>query len=336
LMNIPLGIAAAFVLVVYLHENVDKRERSLDWGGAALLTAGVGALLVASDRPRMADRVIAGAAAVVLLAAFAAVERRAKEPVLSFALFSRPVLAVSSAVGALIGGSMFGILTFVPLYVQALLHGTPTQAGSAITPMIVGWPVASTIAGRLIPRFGFRLFIWLGLAITLVSGLVLALFGAHDSLWALRWTTLAFGVGMGLANTAVVICVQTSVKFHERGVATASTMFFRTIGGALAVGVGGGVINAALAKDPTIPAEATSRILAHGGIADMDPAMLARLAGLLGGALEAVFWIVGGMGVAAFLVSLGFPRTTAEPAPSVDVAVPGRQAPTEPGAGPRT
>jgi hypothetical protein len=143
---------------------------------------------------------------------------------------------------------------------------------------------------------------------------------------------------MGLANTAVVICVQTSVKWHERGVATASTMFFRTIGGALAVGVGGGVINAALAKDPTIPADATRRILAHGGVADMDPAVLAKLAGVLGGALEAVFWIVGGMGVAAFLVSLGFPKAIPEPAPSADVAVPGSNdgAPgrrTKPGAG---
>ena len=49
--------------------------------------------------------------------------------------------------------------------------------------------------------------------------------------------TLVFGVGMGFANTALLIAVQTSVDWSERGIATASTMFFRTMGGAIAVGV---------------------------------------------------------------------------------------------------
>lgn len=321
-MNIPFGLVAAYLIVTYLHENIEKRERSVDWAGAALLTLGVGALLVATDRPGLVAKGVAAAASVALLAAFVVVERRAKEPILSFELFSRRVLAVSSPAGALIGGAMFGILTYVPLYVQAVLRGTPTEAGSAITPMVVGWPIASTIGGRLIPRVGFRPLIWLGLLITAASGLALAMSGTHDGLWALRWTALAFGLGMGLANTALVIAVQTSVPWHERGVATASTMFSRTIGGALAVGVMGGVINAALAGDPTIPAEATSQVLTREGIRAMDPAVLAKLGDALGGALGTVFWIVGGMGVAAFAVSLAFPKRLAEAAPSADVPVP--------------
>ena len=316
LMNIPFGIAAVFLIVTYLHEHVDRRERAVDWAGAALLTLGVGALLVATDRPRLVEKAVAAAIAIVLLGLFVVVERRAKEPVLPFELFSRPVLAVSSPVGAMIGGSMMGILTYVPLYVQAVLRGSPTDAGSAITPMVIGWPIASTIGGRLLPRVGFRPLIWTGLFITAVSGVVLALFGTHDSLWAMRWTTLAFGLGMGFANTALVISVQTSVPWHERGVATASTMFFRTIGGALAVGVMGGVLNGALAKDPSIPEKATSQILTREGIKSMDPVVLAKLGDVLGGALGTVFWIVGGMGVVAFLVSLGFPKATREGAPA--------------------
>ena len=156
LMNIPFGIAAVFLIVTYLHENVDRRERAVDWAGAALLTLGVGALLVATDRPRLVEKAVAAAIAIVLLGLFVVVERRAKEPVLPFELFSRPVLAVSSPVGAMIGGSMMGILTYVPLYVQAVLRGSPTDAGSAITPMVIGWPIASTIGGRLLPRVGFR------------------------------------------------------------------------------------------------------------------------------------------------------------------------------------
>lgn len=322
LMNIPFGIAAAFLLIRYLHESVERRERSLDVRGAALLTAGVGALLIATDRPRIAEKLVALGAAAALLSLLVLAERRAKDPILPLELFSRPVLAVSSPVGAIIGGSMMGIMTYVPLYVQAVLHGTPTDAGSAITPMVVGWPIASALGGRLIPKVGFRPLIWTGLTITAVSGVALALFGTHDTLWAMRATTLAFGVGMGFANTALIISVQTSVAWHERGVATASNMFSRTIGGSLAVGVMGGVLNAALAKDPTIPPEATSQILTREGIRSMDPAVLAKLGQVLGGALDTVFWIVGGMGIVALLVSLPFPRVTRAPAPETDVAVP--------------
>jgi len=309
-MNVPFGIVAAVLIVTSLHENIEKRKRKLDLAGAALLTLGVGALLVATSRPSPTVTMAAIAAAVVLLAAFAVVEQRADEPILPFALFRRPVLAVSSPVGALIGGAMMGILTYVPLYVQAVLRGTPTEAGSAIAPMVIGWPIASAIGGRLIPSWGFRPLIRGGLAITAIAGVVLALYGTHDTLWGMRLTTLGFGIGMGFANTALVIAVQTSVPWEERGVATASTMFFRTIGGALAVGVMGGVLNAALAKDPTIPHAATSQVLSREGIKEMDPALLARLGGLLGGALQTVFWIVAAMGVAAFVVSLWFPKRT--------------------------
>ncbi len=332
-INLPFGVASAALLITSLHERIEKRPRTLDWTGAGLLSAGVGALLVATSRPGPTVLAVAIACAVALLAAFVIVERRAKEPILSFELFSRPVLAVSSPVGAIIGGSMLGILTYVPLYAQAVLHVSPFEAGSAIGTMMVGWPIASAISGRLIPKVGFRPLIRVGLFITACSGLALGLFGTHDSLWALRWTTLGFGFGMGFANTALVIAVQTSVPWHERGVATASTMFFRTIGGALTVGVMGGVLNAAIAGDPTIPPAATSQILSREGLKTIDPAVLARLGGVLGGALGTVFWIVAGMGVIAFLVSLRFPKTLPEPGPAAEISVPGKE-PPKPAASP--
>ncbi|MEZ4298141.1 MAG: MFS transporter [Polyangiaceae bacterium] len=305
-MNIPFGIAAALLLVFNLHERIEKRAHAVDWAGAALLTAGVGAVLLAIDRPLLRDKLIAGAVGLLALVFFVRVERRAREPVLPFELFTRPVMAVSSPVGAIIGGSMMGILTYAPLYVQAVLHGTPTEAGSAIAPMVIGWPLASAIGGRLIPRLGFRPLIRAGLFITACSGIVLAVFGSHDSLNALRLTTLAFGLGMGFANTALVIAVQTSVPWKERGVATASTMFFRTIGGALAVGVMGGVLNSSLAGT-NVPPEATRQILTREGLRQIDPAVLQKLGEVLSGALSTVFWIVGAMSVTAFLVSLRFP-----------------------------
>jgi EmrB/QacA subfamily drug resistance transporter len=319
-INLPFGLAAAALVLTQLHEQIEKKPHTLDFLGAGLLTGGVVALLLASNRLGTQTTLICAAIAVVVLAAFIAVERTAKEPVLPLPLFARPVMAVSSATGAIIGGAMIAILTFVPLFVQGVLRSTPTDAGTAITPMVITWPVASAIAGRLIPKLGFRPLIRYGLGVSAAAGIALALFGEAHGLMGLRLITAAFGIGMGFANTALLIAVQTSVAWDQRGIATASTMFFRTIGGTLAVGVMGGVINARLMVDSSIPEDAASRVLSREGAASLSPDLIARLGDALAHGLGTVFWIIAGMGVVAFVTSLWFPDVPTRPRELVPAA----------------
>lgn len=307
-VNIPFGVIAAALVVFALHERIEKREHRLDVLGALLLTAGVIALLIAASRPSLPVTVGSALAALVLLALFVWIERRAPEPLLPLSLFARPVILVSSLAGAIIGGAMIATLTFVPLFVQGALGGSPTDAASAITPMVVGWPLASALSGRLIPKVGFRPLILLGLFITAGAGLALSLFGESHGLGGLRITSAVFGVGMGFANTALLIAVQTSVTWEQRGIATASTMFFRTIGGALAVGVMGGVLSAALLSDPSIPPDTANQILSREGAASLDPALLDRLSAVLSLGLGRVFWIIAGMALTALFASFWFPK----------------------------
>ncbi len=307
-INLPFGLAGILLIVTQLHERVEKKVHTLDFLGAGLLAGAVVALLLAASRLGAQTTLLCGAIALALLVGFLAVERTAKEPVVPLPLFARPVMAVSSLTGAVIGGAMIATLTYVPLFVQGVLHGTPTQAGTAITPMVITWPVASAVAGRLIPKLGFRPLIRSGLGCTAAAGLALALFGQTHGLGGLRVITGAFGVGMGFANTALLIAVQTSVTWEQRGIATASTMFFRTIGGTLAVGVMGGVINASLMADASIPEDAASRVLSREGAASLSPELFARLGDALSRGLGTVFWIIAGMGLVAFAASLWFPH----------------------------
>jgi MFS family permease len=221
---------------------------------------------------------------------------------------------LSSLAGAIIGGAMMAMLTYVPLFVQSVLRGTPYEAGSAIAPMVIAWPMAAALGGRLLPRFGFRPMIRLGLGITAAAALSLALFGPQDSLNALRLTMAGFGLGMGFANTALLIVVQTSVTWKERGIATASTMFFRTIGGAIAVALVGGVLNTALRSDPTLPEDTVTQLLSREGIQTLDPASVARLGGVLRHAFGTAFWIIAGFGLTAFVASLWFPKVAPQEA----------------------
>ena len=321
-INLPFGLAGIALIVTQLHERIEKKPHTLDFLGAGLLTGVIVALLLAASRLGARPTVICAALAVVMLAVFLVVERSAKEPIVPLPLFARPVMAVSSLTGAVIGGAMIATLTYVPLFVQGVLHGTPTEAGMAITPMVITWPVASAIAGRLIPTLGFRPLIRFGLGVTAAAGVALALFGETHGLIGLRVITGAFGLGMGFANTALLIAVQTSVTWEQRGIATASTMFFRTIGGTLAVGVMGGVINASLMADTSIPEDAASHVLSRDGAASLTPDLIARLGDALAHGLGTVFWIIAGMGVVAFITSIWFPHVPThakDPAPSGSV-----------------
>jgi EmrB/QacA subfamily drug resistance transporter len=307
-MNLPFGVAALVLLVAHLHETIDKQPHRLDLAGAGLLTIAVSALLLATSRPALPLLLAASGASLVFFVLFVLSARRAPEPVLPLDLILRPVIGISNLAGAIVGGAMIGTLTYVPLYVQGVMQGSPTDAGSAITPMVVGWPIASALSGRLIPKIGFRLLIRVGLAITAAAGVALALESGTHSLWALRITTAAFGVGMGLANTALILAIQTSVAWNERGVATASSLFARTIGGALAVGAMGGILNAAFAAEPSLPADAASAALAQKELGSLDPALLGLLSRVLAEGLQKAFWLIAVLAIIAFVVSLWFPK----------------------------
>jgi EmrB/QacA subfamily drug resistance transporter len=306
-INVPAGIAAAALLVVALHENVEHRQHSLDWMGAGLLTLGLTALLFGVHGGRASS--IGLPLAVFCLVLFYFAERRAPEPVLPLDLFRQRVIGVSTAAGALVGAGMIAMVTFVPLYVQGVLGGSPTEAGSAITPMVIGWPISSAISGRLLPRVGFRVLVRSGLVISALAAAALALLLRPDvSLHVPQALSALFGVGLGLANTALLIAVQTSVEWRQRGVATASTMFARTIGGTLAVGVLGAILSAALLRDGSLPPDAADQVLgpAHG--AGLDPAVVRSLSVALQAGLGTVFWVIAAISVAAAAASIFFPH----------------------------
>jgi EmrB/QacA subfamily drug resistance transporter len=305
-INVPFGFAAMALIVFALHERVERKPHGLDIAGAALLMAGVTALLVGTSGGGTA--LYGFAAAAVLLMLFGYVETRAAEPVLPFPIFRRPVIAVSSLAGALIGGSMFATMSYVPLFAQGVMGVSPTEAGSAMTPMLIGWPAASAVAGRLLKRVGYRPLIRVGLGLTALSAILLAVFALSvKSLWLFWVLMLFFGIGLGFANMALLIAVQTSVDWEQRGIVTASTMFFRTIGGMIALGVTGGVLRVALSRDASIPEDAASQLLGPEHGHSLSPEILKLLGAALERGVGQIFWIIGGVASAAFLAALLFP-----------------------------
>lgn len=252
-LNLPLGIMAAALVMSGLPPSTRKSRMPVDAAGAVLLVGAISALLIALGQTGVSDRVLSAPVVVGLYGAatllggwFLSVERRAQDPIMPLALLGDRLVSAVTVSGFLLGVAMFGALSFVPLFVQTVMGGTATQAGSAMTPLLLGWVMTSLIAGRLLPKFGYRPLILTGLS--LVScGFVGLLSVTRGS--GLGWLYLyvgLMGVGMGGAMLSLMLALQNAVTRAHLGIATSLSAFTRSIGGAIGVAVMGAVVSAAL------------------------------------------------------------------------------------------
>jgi EmrB/QacA subfamily drug resistance transporter len=252
-INLPFGIASALLLWVFLKERVERRSHRIDYAGTLSLTMSITSLLVAllaaGDSSSWFSAPVLGAIllAAVLLVHFIWNESRVDEPVPPLHIFRKGVIGVSFFASILIGAGMFGVTSYLPLFVQGVLGGTAVTAGMVIAPYSIGWSVTSVLAGRLIMRFGYRHSVVGGLATIVLAGLLLQVVprGSY-ALWEAIAASGLSGVGMGLSAPAFMIATQSAVGWAERGVATASIQFSRTIGGAIGVAALGTVLNAGM------------------------------------------------------------------------------------------
>lgn len=304
-VNVPLGALASALLVWAYREPAREASRSaVDALGAAALTVTIVSLLAAVEGRMVALSAPSFALALLL---FVWTESRHPSPMLPLSLLRRRLIATSSGAGVVVGGVMTASVLFAPLYVQAILGGTPTDGGTAVAPMLVGWPIASALSGRILLKTGPRPLVRTGFAFVALAAVALdRVVDAHAGINALRLVMLLFGTGMGLANTALVISVQESVTFRERGVATATTMFFRTIGGAVLAGALGAVLARAVAG--RVPEEVLDAILGpeHGRSLAHDA--LVRYDAALHDGLRPVFHVIAALGVVGALLGLVFPE----------------------------
>ncbi len=247
-VSLPFAVVASVLIALYVREKIEDHEvPPVDWAGAALLTTGLSALLlIVLDGSSLGFRVnsILAVLTVLLLVGFVIREFQAADPILPMDLMMRPTIAAAIVGNFLIGGILVGIETYVPLFMQGVRGGDASEAGQALTPLFLAWAVSVAFAAKAVVRFGFRWggMLGAGLSCLGLTGLVIgALFPA--------WTRLAFtvglaivGMGMGPVSLSFILSVQNSVDWNQRGVATGAILFFRTIGGAIGVGILGGAL----------------------------------------------------------------------------------------------
>jgi EmrB/QacA subfamily drug resistance transporter len=289
-VNVPMCLVAGTLIVRNFHERVERKQHRIDYLGAGLLTVAMTLLILgvleggqawAWSSPTSIGVFGVGA---LLLVAFALVERRAAEPVLPLWVLSRRLLATTTFLALGIGVILIGLTSFVPTYLENSLGVEPLVGGLALAAMTLGWPLAAAFSGRLFyMRFGFRPTILIGMSLIVVGTGTLALLAHRPSVAVVAVTCFVTGLGLGLVASPSLIAAQASVEWHERGVATGTNMFARSIGSAVGAAVLGAVANAVIStsgRPETDPATATRAGTAV-FVAVLAAALLTVVAGLV-------------------------------------------------------
>jgi EmrB/QacA subfamily drug resistance transporter len=302
LVNLPIGGLALVVISITMPRRAPLAEHSIDWLGAGVLAAGVGALLMGlvwggQDYPWGSGHVIGALGlAAVLFVAFGLVERRAREPILPFDILRNPIVAGSIACVALVGMAMFGTISFVPLFVQGVIGTSATSSGVVLTPLTLGAVAASLLTGQLVSRTGrYRWNAVLGPVALTIGMVLLWRMNANTTTAQAARNMVIAGIGLGSMMQVYVLSVQNAVPRRHIGSATALTQFSRQMGATIGVTVMGAIINHGLPAGVTgrkgVGIHRLPRAAREGLAAAIRPAFLVAACVAAAVWLIAVLWV---------------------------------------------
>ncbi|WP_240800259.1 MDR family MFS transporter [Streptomyces rhizosphaericola] len=285
-INLPIGVVALLVIAAVLHIPVHREKHTIDYLGTFLIASVATCLILVASLGgttwawASAQIIVLAALAVVLLAAFVVVERRAVEPVLPLKLFRIRTFSLVAVISFVIGFAMFGAMTYLPTFLQ-VVHGiTPTMSGVHMLPMVLGLLLTSTASGQIVSRTGrWKVFPLAGTALTAAGLLLLHRLTPASSTWEMSLCFFVFGAGLGLVMQVLVLVVQNAVSYQDLGVATSGATFFRSIGASFGVAIFGtvftnrliGQLDSALAGRSVPPGADADRLAADPRAIQMLP-----------------------------------------------------------------
>jgi EmrB/QacA subfamily drug resistance transporter len=245
-LNVPIGLAAIALTYLKIRESRDPNATSVDWPGVASFSVGLFLLVLALVRGNdegwgstMIVSLFAGSAA--LMAAFAVIESRVREPMLPLGLFKRPAFTGVQIAAFAVSASAFALFLYITLYFQNYLGYSPLQAGLRYLPITVVSFFAAPISGMLLSRVPARVLMSAGLAIAGAGLLLMSGLNAGDEWTALLGGFLVLGVGVGLLNPVIGDVALSVVPKERSGMAAGINDTFRQVGVSVGVAVWGAV-----------------------------------------------------------------------------------------------
>lgn len=266
-VGVPFAVIAFVVLQKTLHLPTTKRDVSIDYLGATLITAGVSVLLIwvslggSQFDWSSAISFLMVAAGIALLALFVYAETKVREPIIPMRLLKDRTTTLAVFASVMVGVAMFGATVFLVQYFQLARGMSPTRAGLMTLALVGGVLVSSIVSGRLIAAKGKWKRFLIGGGVLLIAGTALLSTITSDTNIVMVGAYMAIlGIGVGSLNQNLVLAVQNNAAQADIGAASSLAAFMRTMGGAVGVSALGTVLSHKVASSVSDAAHADPRV----------------------------------------------------------------------------
>ncbi|PWW05106.1 EmrB/QacA subfamily drug resistance transporter [Paenibacillus cellulosilyticus] len=244
-INLPLGLIA-FVLVAFFYkESVEHSKQKIDWLGAAALVGAVVCLMFALElggkEYAWDSGVILGlfAGFAVLIISFIFIERVAAEPIIKFSMFKNKLYWSSNAIAMFSGAAFITASVYIPIYIQGVFGGKSTDSGLVLLPMMLGSVVTASLGGALMMKLSFRTLMLPTLALLTVGNILLTTLGVDSHRYTVVIFMVLVGLGIGASFSVLSNAAIFSFSPQERGTASATLNFLRSLGMTIGITVFG-------------------------------------------------------------------------------------------------
>ncbi|VEW12367.1 Multidrug-efflux transporter 3 [Brevibacterium casei] len=330
-INFPLGAVALIAAAVFLKipKHTHGPRPKIDVGGMALISIVTSCIVLVSawgghdyewGSWQINGLIIVGALAIV---AFVIVESKVSEPVIPLRLFVNRDFLLSTIAGLFIGVSMFGVLSYMPTYLQ-MVHGIDaTVAGLMMVPMMGTMLLSSTLIGFVVARTGrYKRYPLIGILLIGASLVLLSTLKADSPAWEPMVGLALLGLGLGLSMQILVLVVQNAFPVEMVGTATAANNYFRQVGATLGMAFIGsvftqrllenikaGMTDLAAASPDAQPPQVSSTGLTPQIVSQMPEPLHTLIITSYNDALVPLFLWVAPLAFAGFVILLFLPNT---------------------------
>lgn len=252
LINIPIGIGSIVMISLFLNENKPVKLLKIDWLGAlALLITGAFVMFGLMQSGQSwewisYETLVFAIISVVLILITRKIESRAENPILPRWVWHKRVLVGANLATIGMGCLTMGPNMFLPVFAQSVIGAGAITAGFILASMSITWPLSSSFSGKLYLRIGFRNTALCGISIVIIAISSFLFIPYPGSVWTLVAIQLLLGAGFGLISTPLLVGVQSTVEWGQRGVVTGASMFSRYFGQSIGAAIFAAIFNSVL------------------------------------------------------------------------------------------
>lgn len=315
-VNVPL-IAICFILTLKKFPQSDKVAlKKIDYLGMCVLTLLILDVLmyfqwIGNEMEFVSVKSFAMIiGAVVLVALFIFIERKAKDPIMSPTLAHNKTIVKSAAFMFILGLAMIGTLTYIALYVITVFNYNTLQCGLVLIPMVVGMMATSMASGMTVAKTGYRKWIVVGSVLTVAGLFLMTTLTSGSNIVIVMLFLFIFGIGLGCLNSTILVAVQNNAKKDEIGMTTSAVNVMRSIGSTVGTAMFSLVISSIMNGKfaGSIYGPMADKFGLHGtGLLQLidiikDPALTQFLKDIFSNGLGIAFVIAGGLFVIALII----------------------------------